>query len=204
MKGAVNSPITTRHLVLSTAVLERGVEIANPVLIKKKKKVFREETDAELIQVTSCATGEDRSIPPTPPRRGTGDVTELVWGARVRRPRWGQNPGCGMGAGAKTKRKRPQRVVDLYCRRARLRRTPPGPDGSKVSSRYTAKGTCFETLGSSRSFPFPISFARRRGRYRRKTLGWFGASVRGAVEHELLSLSHPPLKKKGTKNISSP
>lgn len=33
MKGAVNSPITTRHLVLSTAVLEQGVEIANPILI---------------------------------------------------------------------------------------------------------------------------------------------------------------------------
>lgn len=62
---------------------------------------------------------------------GTGDITELVWGARARRPRWGQNPGCRMGAGAKTKRKRPKRVVDLYCRRAGLRRTPQVPMAAK-------------------------------------------------------------------------
>lgn len=67
----------------------------------------------------------------SPPNTSLGDVTELVWGAWVRRPRWGQNPGCRMGAGAKTKRKWPKRVVDFYCRRARLRRTPQVPMAAK-------------------------------------------------------------------------
>lgn len=67
----------------------------------------------------------------SPPNTSLGDVTELVWGAQVRWLRWGQNPGCRMGAGAKTKRKWPKSVVDFYCRRARLRRTPQVPMAAK-------------------------------------------------------------------------